>query len=72
MATEHKNKKMRVKICLAMAVCLLVILDWGWNNHSQAKPPAGNDSEATAAGAHHSLALNVVNRLLSMANKKPC
>ncbi len=38
MATGHNNKKTRVKICLAMAVCLLIILGCGWNNHGLAKP----------------------------------
>jgi hypothetical protein len=70
MATEHKNKKASVKVCLAMSVCLLVILGgihsqaqatpivgWGYNGHGQATPPAGYDFVDIAAGSSHSLAL---------------
>ncbi len=51
MAAESKNKKLRVKICLAMAVCLPVILGWGWDNHCQAGTP-GNHQEG-----HNALAV---------------
>jgi hypothetical protein len=39
MTIESKNKKMRVKICLAVVVCLLVIQGSGWNDHCQAGTP---------------------------------
>ncbi|MHC4433561.1 MAG: RCC1 domain-containing protein, partial [Planctomycetota bacterium] len=71
---------MRVRICLAMAVYLLVIqggmqsqaqdqassiAGWGDNRDGQAAPPAGNDFVAIAAGGDHSLALKADGSIVS-------
>ncbi len=46
MATESKNKKMRVKIFLAMAACLLVILG-GMHSQVQAAAIVGWGQQVT-------------------------
>jgi hypothetical protein len=44
-------------LCLEQSAFAGSIVGYGSNIHSKAKPPAGNDFVAIAAGANHSLAI---------------